>query len=239
MRNLRAAPKTRDLVLVVDDDPKIAGLVRMYLERAGFEVTVAADGLGALRLMRQLEPALIVLDLMLPGVDGNTVARIAREEAGIPIVMLTALGSTRDRVVGLESGADDYVAKPFAPSELVARVRSVLRRARPAQPAGALRHGHLMLDLEQHRVELADRSVELSPAEFEILAALVEAGGRVVTRDQLINRLHPHGEGIDDRSIDVYIGRLRLRLGESRARPRLVLTVRGVGYRIGDGLTQR
>jgi len=222
-------------VLVVDDDPKIAGLVRMYLERAGFEVAVAADGLSALRLMREIEPALIVLDLMLPGVDGNTVARIAREEAGIPIVMLTALGSTRDRVIGLEAGADDYVAKPFAPSELVARVRSVLRRARPAQSAAALRHGDLMLDLQQHRVELAGRSVELSPAEFEILAALLEAGGRVVTRDQLINHLHPHGEGIDDRSIDVYIGRLRVRLGESSARPRFVLTVRGVGYRMGGG----
>jgi two-component system, OmpR family, response regulator MtrA len=225
-------------VLVVDDDPKIAGLVQMYLERAGFEVAVAADGLNALRLMREIEPALIVLDLMLPGVDGNSVARIAREEAGIPIVMLTALGSTRDRVIGLEAGADDYVAKPFAPSELVARVRSVLRRARPAQPATALRHGELVLDLERHWVELAGRSVELSPAEFEILAALLEADGRVVTRDQLINRLHPHGEGIDDRSIDVYIGRLRVRLGESSARPRLVLTVRGVGYRIGGGLTQ-
>jgi DNA-binding response OmpR family regulator len=225
------------VVLVVDDDAKIAGLVRMYLERAGFEVAVAADGLDALRLMREIEPALIVLDLMLPGVDGNTVARIAREEAGVPIVMLTALGSTSDRVSGLEAGADDYVAKPFAPSELVARVRSVLRRARPARTAGALRHGELMLDLEQHRVELAGRSVELSPAEFEILAALLEAGGRVVTRDQLINRLHPHGDGINDRSIDVYIGRLRVRLGESSARPRLVLTVRGLGYRIGDGLT--
>jgi DNA-binding response OmpR family regulator len=235
MRNLRATPKTRDIVLVVDDDPKIADLVRMYLERAGFEVAVAADGLGALRLMREIAPALIVLDLMLPGVDGNTVARIAREEAGVPIVMLTALGSTRDRVSGLEAGADDYMAKPFAPSELVARVRSVLRRATQAQPAAALRHGHLMLDVEQHRVELAGRSVELSPAEFEILAALLEAGGRVVTRDQLINRLHPRGEGIDDRSIDVYIGRLRVRLGDSSARPRFVLTVRGVGYRMGGG----
>jgi DNA-binding response OmpR family regulator len=235
MGNVKAAPKTRDIVLVVDDDPKIAGLVRMYLERAGFEVAVAADGLGALRQMREIAPALIVLDLMLPGVDGTTVARIAREEAGVPIVMLTALGSTRDRVSGLEAGADDYVAKPFAPSELVARVRSVLRRARPAQPAAALRHGRLMLDLEQHRVELAGRSVELSPAEFEILAALLEAGGRVVTRDQLINRLHPRGEGIDDRSIDVYIGRLRARLGESSARPRFLLTVRGVGYRMGGG----
>ncbi len=232
MRSLRAAPKKKDRVLVVDDDPKIAGLVRLYLERAGFEVAVAADGLGALRLMRETEPALIVLDVMLPGVSGNTVARIAREEAGIPIVMLSALGSTRDRVTGLEAGADDYVAKPFAPSELVARVRSVLRRARPARAGAALRHGELVFDLEGHRVALAGRAVELSPAEFEILAALLVAGGRVVTRDQLVNRLHPHGEGIDNRSIDVYVGRLRVKLGDSSARPRLVLTVRGFGYRL-------
>ncbi len=199
---------------------------------AGIE---AADGLGALRLMREIAPALIVLDLMLPGVDGNTVARIAREEAGIPIVMLSALGSTRDRVTGLEAGADDYVAKPFAPSELVARVRSVLRRARPVQPAALQRRGELMCDLESHRVELAGRAVDLSPAEFEILAALLGAGERVVTRDQLIDRLHPRGEGIDDRSIDVYVGRLRAKLGDSSTRSRFVVTVRGVGYRLAGG----
>jgi len=234
MGSLRAAPQTQDRVLVVDDDPKIAGLVRLYLERAGFEVAVAADGLEALRLMREIEPTLMVLDLMLPGIDGHTVARIAREEAGIPIVMLSALGSTRDRVSGLEGGADDYVAKPFAPSELVARVRSVLRRARPAQAAAPLQRGDLLLDLGGHRAALGGRSVELSPAEFEILAALLNAGGRVVTRDQLINRLHPHGEGIDNRSIDVYVGRLRAKLGDSSARPRFVVTVRGVGYRLAD-----
>src|SRR5690348_1154920 len=125
MPSLKATARTRDRVLVVEDDPKIAGLVRLYLERAGFDVAVAGDGLGALRLMREVDPALIVLDLMLPGADGNTVARIAREETGVPIVILSALGTTRDRVIGLESGADDYVAKPFDPSELVARVRSV------------------------------------------------------------------------------------------------------------------
>jgi len=235
MPSLTAASKARDCVLVVDDDPKIAGLVRLYLERAGFEVAIASDGLGALRLMREIGPALIVLDLMLPGVDGNSVARIAREEAGVPIIMLSALGSTRDRVSGLEAGADDYVAKPFDPSELVARVRSVLRRARPAQPGAPMRHGELMFDLEGHRVALAGRVVELSPVEFEILAALLGAGGRVVTRDQLINRLHPHGEGIDNRSIDVYVGRLRVKLGDSSAQPRFVVTVRGLGYRLAPG----
>ena len=237
MVGLSPARKIRDRVLVVDDDPKIAGLVELYLERAGFEVAVAADGLDALRLMRKIEPALIVLDLMLPGVDGNIVARIAREESQIPIVMLSALGSTRDRITGLDAGADDYVSKPFAPSELVARVRSVLRRARPPQAVPVMRHGALTLDPEGHQVELAGRALELSPAEFEILAALLEAGGRVVTREQLINRLHPHGEGIDDRSIDVYVGRLRARLGDRSGRQRFVITVRGVGYRLAADTT--
>lgn len=222
----------QDLVLVVDDDPKIAALVRLYLERAGFSVAVAGDGLAALHLMRQQEPALLVLDLMLPGLDGAAVARIAREEAGIPIVMLTARGSTRDRVSGLEAGADDYVAKPFAPSELVARVRAVLRRARPAQPGGPIRRGELVLDRERHRVELGGSEVDLSPAEFEIVSLLVEAGGRVVTRDQLIYRLHPHGDGINTRSVDVYVRRIRQKLRDNGTRPRFVVTVRGFGYRL-------
>ncbi len=216
-------------VLVVDDDPKIANLVELYLTRAGFDVAVAGDGLVALRLMREVEPVLIVLDLMLPGADGNTVARIAREEAGIPIVMLSALGSIRDRVNGLEAGADDYLAKPFAPTELVARVRSVLRRARPEHLDAPVRIGELLFDAGGRRVELAGSPVDLTPAEFEILAALVEARGRVVTRDQLIDRLHPHGEGIVDRTIDVYVSRLRVKLGGGR----YVVTARGAGYRLG------
>ena len=235
MRDLKPVPSSRDLVLVVDDDPKIADLVRLYLERAGFRVVVAADGLAALKLMRKTQPALMVLDLMLPGVDGSTVARIAREEAGIPIVMLTALGSTRQRVSGLEAGADDYVAKPFAPSELVARVRSVLRRAMPARQSTRLQSGDLVLDPAVHIAELGGRPVDLSPAEFEILTALFEARGRVVTREQLIDRLHPHGEGIDSRSIDVYVRRLRLKLSDSPSHPRFVVTARGVGYRLGMG----
>ena len=224
----------QELVLVVDDDPKIANLVRLYLERAGFEVAVASEGLGALRLMREHEPELVVLDLMLPGMDGSTVARLAREETGVPIIMLTALGSTRDRVSGLEAGADDYVAKPFAPAELVARVRSVLRRGGPARQAGPLRCGDLMFDPKRHRVEVSGRPVELSPSEFEILAQLLETRGRVVTREQLVDRLHPRGEWIDDRSIDVYIRRLRMKLGDRPSRPRFVVTARGAGYRLGS-----
>jgi DNA-binding response OmpR family regulator len=235
MHSVRVAAKKPDLVLVVDDDPKIATLVRLYLERAGFEVAIAADGLSALRMMRERQPALIVLDLMLPGLEGNAVARIAREEAGPPIVMLTALGATRHRVSGLEAGADDYVAKPFEPSELVARIRAVLRRTRPARATEPRHHGELTFDPGNHRVEVAGRPVDLSPAEFEVLAALMEAEGRVVTRGQLIDRVHPDGEGIDDRSIDVYVSRLRVKLGDRPGRQRFVVTARGVGYRLGDG----
>lgn len=232
---LGSAAKHADLVLIVEDDAKIAALVRLYLERAGFAVAIASDGLGGLRLMRELSPALIVLDLMLPGVDGHTVARIAREEAGIPIVMLTALGSPRHRVSGLEAGADDYLAKPFAPPELVARVRSVLRRAKHAFKPGLLHRGELTLDRGDRRVEVEGQVVELSPAEFEILASLFDAEGRVLTRDQLVDRLHPVGEGIDRRSIDVYVRRLRVKLGDDTAKPRFVVTVRAVGYRLGAG----
>ena len=235
VQSLRARPRSRDLVLVVDDDPKIARLVELYLERAGFQVAVAGDGLTALRLIREREPALIVLDVMLPDLDGHAVTRVTREEATIPIVMLSALGSTQHRVTGLEAGADDYLAKPFAPSELVARVRSVLRRSRPSRTSKPLRRGELMLDVEERRVELAGVSVELSAAEFEILAALMEAGGRLLTRDQLIDRLRPYGEGIQDRSVDVYVARLRAKLGDHPARPRFVVTVRGAGYRLGTG----
>jgi two-component system response regulator MtrA len=235
MHSVRVADKKTDLVLVVDDDPKIATLVQLYLERAGFEVAIAGDGLTALRMMREREPALIVLDLMLPGLEGSAVARIAREEAGTPIVMLTALGATRHRVSGLEAGADDYVAKPFEPSELVARVRAVLRRTRPTRATAPRHHGELMFDAESHRVEVAGRPVDLSPIEFEILAALLEAGDRVVTRGQLIDRVRPDGKGIDDRSIDVYVSRLRVKLGDKPGQQRFVVTARGAGYRLGAG----
>lgn len=225
----------QELILVVDDDPKIAVLVELYLTRAGYRVAVAGDGRAAVRLLRESEPALVVLDLMLPELDGRAVARVAREEAHIPIVMLSALSSIADRVSGLEAGADDYVAKPFAPSELVARVRSVLRRARPPAPSGGLRRGRLALDLDRHRVEVAGLGVELSAVEFELLASLVIAQGRVLTRDQLVDRLHPHGDGIQGRSIDVYIKRLRAKLGDDPTEPRFVETVRAVGYRAGTG----
>ncbi len=235
MPNLISRPGANDLVLVVEDDPKIAELVELYLRHAGFEVVVAGDGLAALRVMREREPALLVLDLMLPRLDGRAVVRVARDESTVPIVILSALGSTPDRVSGLEAGADDYLTKPFAPSELVARVRSVLRRARAVDAAKVLKHGELSVDLERRHVELAGVELELTTAEFELLTALLQARGRVLTRDQLIDRLRPYGEGIQERSIDVYVARLRAKLGDDAARPRFVVTVQRVGYRLGAG----
>ena len=161
--------------------------------------------------------------------------RRIRSFSDVPIIVLSVRDRQADKVAALDAGADDYVAKPFAPSELVARVRSVLRRAMPARQSARLQRGDLVLDPAVHTAKLGGRPVELSPAEFEILTALFEAGGRVVTREQLIDRLHPHGEGIDSRSIDVYVRRLRLKLSDSPSHARFVVTARGVGYRLGTG----
>lgn len=223
-----------ELILVVDDDVKIAQLVSAYLLRAGYRVATAGDGLTALRLIRDLEPALVVLDLMLPELDGRTVARAAREESECSIIMLTALGTTAQRVSGLESGADDYLAKPFAPSELVARVRSVLRRTRPTRPAAVLRYGDLVLDPGRRVVRHAGRAVELTGSEFDLLCALVRARGRVLSRGQLLDAVaRTDGElCVRDRSVDVYVRRLRGKLGDDARQPTCILTVRGLGYQL-------
>lgn len=228
------APRS-ELVLVVEDDLKIARLVETYLQRAGYRVAIANDGLTALRLIRDLEPALVVLDLMLPELDGRSVAQAAREESDCSIIMLTALGTTAQRIAGLESGADDYVAKPFEPSELVARVRSVLRRARPARSAAVLRHDDLVVDAARRVARLGERRLPLTLVEFDLLQALMEVRGRVLTRSRLIDAVRPDSwKEIRDRSIDVYVRRLRAKLGDDASRPRYVVTVRGVGYRLGD-----
>jgi DNA-binding response OmpR family regulator len=223
----------RDVVLVVDDDPKIVALVRAYLVRAGFDVVTAGDGRDALRLIHEVRPRLVVLDLMLPELDGLAVTREARRESDVHILMLTALGSVTDRIRGLGLGADDYLAKPFAPSELVARVQAILRRA-PAPPEPYhLRHGDLEIDVERHEVLRAGEALDLSPVEFRILAALVEAEGRVLTRDRLLDVIGgPHSVEVLERSVDVYVGRLRAKLGDDPDRPRYVATVRGTGYRV-------
>jgi two-component system alkaline phosphatase synthesis response regulator PhoP len=224
-----------ELVLVVDDDLMIAQLVEKYLQRAGYRVAIAQDGLTALRLIRELSPALVVLDLMLPELDGQAVARAAREENELSIIMLTALGSTAQRIAGLESGADDYLAKPFAPSELVARVRSVLRRSRPARTF-PVRYGDIVVDPSRRVAKLRDQALDLTGSEFDLLHALVQARGRVLTREFLIESVLRSSldHGIQDRSIDVYVRRLRSKLGDEAHDPGHVVTVRGLGYRLAE-----
>jgi DNA-binding response OmpR family regulator len=224
----------RDLILVVDDDPKIVVLVRAYLVRASFDVITAADGREALRLIRERRPRLVVLDLMLPELDGLDVTREVRRESDVPILMLTARGSLADRIHGLGQGADDYLAKPFAPSEVVARVQAILRRV-PRDEA-VRHHADLEIDVDRCQVVRAGEVVDLSPLEFRLLAALVEAEGRVLSRDRLLDVLGgPHSEGVLERSVDVYVGRLRSKLGDDPERPRYIATVRGTGYRAARG----
>jgi DNA-binding response OmpR family regulator len=229
-------PSSADVkILVVDDDPKIVQLVRTYLEREGFRVISATDGRTALEAARASDPALIVLDVMLPEVDGLAVTRVLRRDSDVPVLMLSARGAASDRVAGLGEGADDYLAKPFSPAELVMRVKAILRRVE-AQPRDAerdpLRLADLVIDLDRHEVVRDNETILLSLAEFRLLAALVRADGRVLSREALLDALYGDGsvEALD-RTIDVYIRRLREKLGDDPEEPRYVMTVRGVGYR--------
>ena len=220
-------------ILVVEDDAKIAHLVRTYLERDGFAVAIASDGIAALAAVRRLAPRLIVLDLMLPELDGLSVARLVREDSDTPILMLSARGAVADRVHGISEGADDYLAKPFSPAELVVRVKAILRRSEgPRAAVEPLRLDDLLIDRERCEVLRADRRIALTTLEFRLLVALVEAEGRVLSRDALLDSLYGTGDGSTvDRTIDVYVRRLRERLGDAPDRPRYIATVRGVGYR--------
>ena len=226
-------------ILVVDDDAKIVRLVRTYLEREGFMVVTAADGPAALDAIERHPPALVVLDLMLPELDGRAVIRAVRrddEVAATPILILSARGSTIDRIAGLEDGADDYLPKPFSPAELVLRVKSILRRAGPGgsdrsgQPP--LRLADLVVDLDRYEVTRDGMPIPLTRVEFKLLATLIEAGGRVLTRDQLLDAVWGQDQAdVLDRTVDVHVGRLRDRLDDDADAPRYVVTVRGIGYR--------
>jgi len=223
-------------ILVVDDDPKIVSLVKTYLEREGFRVVTAPDGKTALQTFNELHPRLIVLDLMLPELDGLALMRTIRERSGVPIVMLSARGAVADRVYGIHEGADDYLAKPFSPAELVVRVKAVLRRVKDAGGAppdrGVLEHADLTIDLDRVEVRRGRQAVSLTPAEFRLLVALVQARGRVLTRQALLDSLYGHSLGDSlERTVDVHIGRLRDKLGEEAGTPRYIATVRGLGYR--------
>ena len=222
-------------ILVVEDEPRIAGLVRDYLEHAGFAVLTAGDGAGGLALARARRPDAIVLDLGLPKIDGLDVIRILRADSAVPIVVLTARGDETDRITGLEMGADDYVVKPFSPKELVARVRAVLRRTETsALPAERIVSGDLELDLARRRVTAAGRNVTLTPTEFELLATLAREPGRVWTRSQLLDAVHGFSLETYERAIDGHIRNLRRKLEPDDAAPRYVRTVHGVGYALAE-----
>ncbi|HKW72506.1 MAG TPA: response regulator transcription factor [Candidatus Dormibacteraeota bacterium] len=223
-------------ILVVDDDPKIVNLVRTYLEREGYRVLTAQDGAAALRSFGEQQPGLIVLDLMLPELDGLALMRIIRERSSVPIVMVSARGAVADRVYGIHEGADDYLPKPFSPAELVVRVKAVLRRAREQNAAqarrGVLEYADLRIDLDRVEVRREGRALSLTPSEFRLLVALVQAHGRVLTRQALLDALYGVSEGDAlERTIDVHIGRLRDKLSEDVTAPRYIVTVRGLGYR--------
>jgi len=225
-------------VLIVEDEPDIRELVVHHLKREGYQVSVAASGEEALRQVQASPPDLVLLDLMMPAMNGLEVCRRLRQDpltASLPIVMLTAKGDEVDRVLGLELGADDYVVKPFSPKELLARVRAVLRRSLPAPGASPTTLGALTIDPGTHTVLVGDEVLALTPKEFDLLRALVEARGRVLSREFLLDRVwgYSRASEIESRTVDVHVRRLRVKLGPEGRR---VLTVKSVGYRMDPGL---
>lgn len=222
-------------ILVVDDEPQIVQLVRDYLEHGGFKVLTALDGPSALRVSATLHPDLVVLDLGLPGVDGLDVTRSLRRNGAVPIILLTARADESDKLVGLELGADDYVTKPFSPKELVARVRSVLRRSEAAQaPRDLIRVGDVELNVPSMELAIAGRRVELTQTEFQLLATMVRQPGRVFSRAQLLNAVHGVAFDSYERAIDAHIKNLRRKIEADPHNPRYLQTVFGVGYRFAD-----
>ena len=229
-------PQSGQRVLVVEDDPKTSDILRVYLEKSGYQVAAAFDGPSGVSQARELTPDLVVLDLMLPGFSGTEVCRVLRQESDVPIIMLTALSTLTDKLEGLDLGADDYLGKPFSPSELVARVRAVLRRAsapdRRKNPA-VIKCGDVALDLEQCSVTLGDQQVRLTPTEFKLLAVLMRDPGRVFSRAQLVEKaMGCDYEGMD-RTMDVHILNLRRKVERDANRPQHILTVYGMGYKFG------
>jgi two-component system alkaline phosphatase synthesis response regulator PhoP len=222
-------------ILVVDDEPKIVDICRDYLSAAGFKVITAADGTRGLSLARNEKPDLVVLDLMMPGMDGLDVCRQLRREGTMPIVMLTARVEESDKLIGLELGADDYITKPFSPRELVARVRTVLRRAEgSASPAEVIRAADLTLDRNRYVAALPTGEVSLTPTEFEILAALASQPGRIFSRGQLLMAARGVAFESYERAIDSHIRNLRRKIEPDDREPRYIVTVHGVGYKFAE-----
>ena len=224
-----------ETILIIEDEPKVARLARDYLAQGGFQVLTAADGVTGLAMARRESPELVVLDLMLPGMDGLDVCRALRRESDVPIIMLTARSEEADRLIGLELGADDYVTKPFSPRELVARVRALLRRTKGTvyQP-GVIRIGNLVIDIDAHRLTRAGENIHLTRFEFNLLQVMAQHPGQIYSRAQLLEKLH--GVAFDgyDRSVDAHIKNLRRKIEVDPSEPKYILTVYGVGYRFND-----
>lgn len=219
-------------IMVVDDEPRLVSVVEAYLQQEGFEVATASNGQEALFAAREMKPDLIILDVMMPEMDGFEFMRAHRKEAETPIILLTAKVEEDDKVIGLELGADDYVTKPFRPRELVARVRAVLRRAGQTRPeASVLRASNIELDRERHTVEVGEQFVDLTPSEFDLLAALMTVPGRAYSRLELLDRIQGVAYEGYERTIDVHIKNLRSKVEPKPKEPFYIQTVYGVGYR--------
>ena len=221
------------LILVVDDEPKVARLARDYLEKNGFRVLTAGDGQSALTVARHERPDLVILDLMLPNIDGREVCRILRRESDVPIIMLTALSEEIDQVTGLEIGADDYIIKPFSPRSLVARVRALLRRTRgEIKIPNFIRAGGIEIDLQKYAVTYNGAPIRLTPNEFKLLQILANRPGQTITREQLLDDLHGVASSTD-RSVDSHIKNLRKKL-ETASGESMIETIYGIGYRFKE-----
>ncbi len=218
-------------VLVVDDDLALSEMLGIVLRAEGFQAEFCEDGAKALRIFRESKPDLVLLDLMLPGIDGIEVCKLIRNESGVPIVMLTARGDTLDIVHGLESGADDYIVKPFKPKELIARVKARLRN----EPSfiETLTLGDLRIDLAGHKVSRNNQEISLTPLEFDLLAALAKKPWQVFTREQLLTEVWNYRHPADTRLVNVHVQRLRAKIERDPDNPQIVMTVRGVGYKAG------
>ncbi|MEW5976133.1 MAG: response regulator transcription factor [Acidobacteriota bacterium] len=226
----------KNLVLIAEDDRRTAEIVALYLEREGFQVELARDGKQALELFKRLQPTFVILDLMLPRINGWEVCRTMRRRSTAPILILSAKDEEFHRVLGLSIGADDYMVKPFSPRELVARVKAILRRsnARVENHPVLLSHRNLVLDVEKRKLTINGQLISLTPSEYRLLEALMLVPGRVFLREELLSRLYSQTEAVIDRVVDVHIGNLRRKIENDPAHPEYILTVRGLGYRFAE-----
>jgi DNA-binding response OmpR family regulator len=227
-------------ILVIDDDHELNGLLKTYLVKFGLNVNSATDPEQGLKLFKKLKPAVVILDVMLPGKDGFEVCREIRSQSSVPVLMLTARGDVTDRVVGLEIGADDYLPKPFEPRELLARIRSVLRRsAKPEPTGGSFKSDSLIMDLLKRTVSLKGKPLDLTSTEFDILKLFLSRPGAVLDREQILETVHSDSSEAFNRSVDLAVSRLRAKLGDSGKKPRFIKTIWGTGYMFSGEVVHR